>query len=263
MDVRGAVVDLDGTVYRGDSLVDGAREGVAALRDHGVDPLFVTNNPTRSPAEYARRLGEFGLDVTADRVLSAGSVTARYLAANHDGEATFVVGSDGLREQLRAVGVALTDDPGAAEVVVTSHTYGFDYEALTEGLWALRSTETFVGTDPDLTYPSADGRDRPGSGAITRAVGGVAARDPDHEFGKPSPETLAAIRERLDCAPEHCLVVGDRLDTDVALGVRGGMLTALVLSGSTSRAQYDARDADAHPTPDHVFEHLGSLGTVL
>ncbi|MWG36159.1 HAD-IIA family hydrolase [Halomarina oriensis] len=261
MDVRGAVVDLDGTVYRGDTLVEGARAGIDALRDHGVDPLFVTNNPTRSPAAYARRLGEMGLDVSADRVLSAGSVTAQFLAERHPNDETFVVGSDGLREQLRAVGVSLTDDPHAATVLVTSHTYGFDYEALTEGYWALASAETFVGTDPDLTYPGGDGRNRPGSGAITRAVGAVADRDPDHEFGKPSPETLAAIRERLDCDPAHCLVVGDRLDTDVALGERGGMQTALVLSGSTTRSTFEA--GDDGPTPDVVLDHLGDLRTVL
>jgi 4-nitrophenyl phosphatase len=263
MDVRGAVVDLDGTVYRGGTLLEGAREGVAALRDHGVDPLFVTNNPTRSPAEYARKLGDMGLDVAPDRVLSAGSVTADYLAANHPDAETFVVGSDGLREQLRAVGVGLTDDPDVADVVVTSHTYGFDYEALTEGYWALRSAATFVGTDPDLTYPSSDGRDRPGSGAVTNAVGGVADRDPDHEFGKPSPETLAAVRDRLDCAPDRCLVVGDRLDTDVALGERGGMRTALVLSGSTSRAAYEARDPATTPAPDLVVDDLGELRSIL
>ena len=263
MDVRGAVVDLDGTVYRGETLVEGALDGVAALRDHGVDPLFVTNNPTRSPEEYARRLGEMGLDVAPGRVLSAGSVTAEYLADNHPDDETFVVGSDGLREQLRAVGVALTGHPEDAEVLVTSHTYGFDYEALTEGYWALQSASTFVGTDPDRTYPSADGRDRPGSGAITNAVGGVADRDPDHEFGKPSSETLTAICERLDCAPDYCLVVGDRLDTDVALGERGGMRTGLVLSGSTSRAVYEARDPATTPTPDLVLEDLGELRTVL
>ena len=263
MDVRGAVVDLDGTVYRGGTLVDGALAGIAALRDHGVDPLFVTNNPSRSPEEYARRLGEMGLDAAPERVLSAGSVTAQYLAEHHAGDETFVVGSDGLREQLRAVGVALTGHPEDTEVLVTSHTYGFDYEALTEGYWALRSASTFVGTDPDLTYPSADGRDRPGSGAITNAVGGVADRDPDHEFGKPSRETLTAVRERLDCAPEHCLVVGDRLDTDVALGERGGMQTGLVLSGSTSRAAYEASDPETTPRPDVVLEDLGSLRTIL
>jgi 4-nitrophenyl phosphatase len=262
MDVRGAVVDLDGTVYRGGTLLDGARETIEALRERGVDPLFVTNNPTRSPAEYARRLDDLGLSVAPDRVVSAGSVTAEFLAEHHDGEETFVVGSDGLREQLRAVGVALTDDPDGAAVLVTSHTYGFDYESMTEGLWALRSAGTFVGTDPDRTYPGGDGRDRPGSGAITRAVGAAADRTPDHEFGKPSPETLAAVRERLDCAPEHCLVVGDRLDTDVALGERGGMRTALVLSGSTTRAAYEARPATA-PTPDHVVEGLGGLRSLL
>ncbi|MFC7154567.1 HAD-IIA family hydrolase [Halomarina halobia] len=259
MDYRGALVDLDGTVYRGGHLVPGAIDGLATLRERGIDVLFVTNNPTRSPASYASRLGDLGLDVSPERVLSAGAVTTSYLAEHHADERVFLIGSDGLREQLRERDLRLTDDPERADVVVTSHHYGFDYDDLAEGLWALRSAETFIGTDPDLTYPDADGRDLPGSGAITRAVGSVARREPDHVLGKPSRETLDLALDRLDHPPERCFVVGDRPDTDVALGRRGGMTTALVLSGSTRREHLPTL---SH-RPDHVIDDLSEVETVL
>jgi len=270
MEYRGAVVDLDGTVYRGGTLVPGALDGVAALRDRGVDLLFVTNNPTRSPAAYADRLGSLGLDVDPEQVLSAGAVTATYLADNCAGEPTYVIGSPGLREMLAAADVAMTDDPVAAEVLVTSHDHAFDYEDLTAGLWALDDATAFVGTDPDLTYPSGDGRDRPGTGAITGAVATVAQREPDHVLGKPAPETLAIVRDRLSHPLEECLIVGDRPGTDVALGRRGGMTTVLVLSGTTDREDVAADDGHrlVDPPaedlqPDYVIDRLGEISSVL
>lgn len=271
MEIRGAVVDLDGTVYRGGRLLDGAREGLAALRARDVDCLFVTNNPTRSPEAYAERLGSLGLDVRPEQICSAGSLTATYLADHHADDAVFLIGSAGLREMLADAGVTTTDDPDAADVVVTSHTYDFDYDDLTAGLWALDGADAFIGTDPDLTYPGEDGRDRPGTGAITRAVGTVARRDPDRVLGKPSPETLDIVRERLGHPLERCLVVGDRPDTDVALGKRGEMRTVLVLSGTTTRADVDfdgetprlAAPVAADLDPDHVVDDLGAIETVL
>ncbi|MFC6835550.1 HAD-IIA family hydrolase [Halomarina ordinaria] len=259
MDYRGALVDLDGTVYRGGELVPGALDGLDTLRERGLDVLFVTNNPTRSPAAYADRLAALGLDVAPDRILSAGAVTATYLAENHAEDRVFVIGSDGLRAQFRERDLHMTEDPERADVVVTSHDFGFDYDDLTAGLWALREAETFVGTDPDLTYPDADGRDFPGSGAITRAVGGVARREPDHVFGKPSLETLDLALARIDHAPSECFVVGDRPDTDVAFGERAGMTTALVLSGSTRESDLGALS----PRPDYVLDDLSDVEQVL
>lgn len=271
MDIRGAVVDLDGTVYRGGRLLDGAREGVEALRARGIDCLFVTNNPTRSPEAYAERLGSLGLDVRPEQVCSAGSLTATYLAEHHATDDVFLIGSDGLREMVADADVRTTDDPDAADVVVTSHTYDFDYDDLTAGLWALAGADAFVATDPDLTYPGEDGRDRPGSGAITRAVGSVAQREPDTVLGKPSTETLDIVRDRLGHPLDRCLVVGDRPDTDVALGKRAGMTTVLVLSGTTTRADVDLDgetprllgSVETDLDPDFVVDGLGDVETVL
>lgn len=259
MDVRGVVVDLDGTVYRGHEAIPGAADAVAALRERGLPLLFVTNNPTRSPAQYADRLAEFGIDAAPGEILTAGAVTAEYLAERHAGDDVFLIGSSGLREQLRDRGIDPAPEPDGADVVVTSHTYGFDYEALTHGLWALEDAARFYGTDPDLTYPDADGERYPGSGAITRAVAGVAEREPDLVLGKPSTVMVEQAMEMLSGRPEDCLVVGDGLDTDVAFGERAGMRTVLVLSGRTDRSAVDG----ASPAPDHVVESLAAVPDLL
>lgn len=259
MDIRGVVVDLDGTVYLGDDPVAGAADALADLRDRGLDVVFVTNNPTRTRESYVEMLDEFGIEARVDEVLSSGTVTARYLAEHHPGDAVFLVGSDGLREQLRTVDARLTHDPDAASVVVTSHDHRFDYDDMTRALWALEEADAFYGTDPDRVYPGKDGRPYPGSGAITRAVAGVARREPDRVLGKPSGPLVEAALDALGHPPEHVLVVGDGLDTDIEMGVRAGAWTAFVLSGRGSRADLAAASVD----PDFVLDGLADVVDVL
>jgi 4-nitrophenyl phosphatase len=255
--VRGVVFDVDGTVLRGDDLLAGAREGLAAARDAGADRLFVSNNPTKAPDAYAARLRRAGVDAAADEVVTSGTTTAAYLRETHPGARVLVVGEDGLREQVAGAGATVVDDADA-DVVVASVDRGLTYDDLSAALWALQDGAAFVGTDPDRTIPT-DGRDLPGSGAVVGAVAAVADRDPDAVLGKPSATARRIVRERLDLPPADCLVVGDRLDTDVALGARAGMETALVTTGVHSRA--DAADAD--PAPDHVLDSLADLDDLL
>jgi 4-nitrophenyl phosphatase len=256
---RGAIVDLDGTVYRGGSLLAGAREGLDSLREAGYDVRFVSNNPSKSPAEFADRLAALGLSADADEIVSAASVTATALERTHPDATLFAIGSPGLCSVLDDAGFALVDDPETCDVLVASYDRGFGYDDMTDGLRAIEAGAAFVGTDPDRTIPTADGRAVPGSGAIVNAIAGVVDREPDWIAGKPAETMATAALERLDCAPDECLVIGDRLDTDIAMGERHGMGTALVLTGVTDRATLAASDVD----PDHVIAGLGDVGSVL
>lgn len=255
----GVVFDVDGTVLRGDRLLPGAGEAIGRLRAGGLDALFVTNNPTRTPREYAERLAAAGVDASPDQVLTAGGATATYLRRSHGDAALFVVGEDGLRRQLRDAGLSLTEDPDAADVVVGSVDREFHYEDLRDALWAL-STDgvALVGTDPDRVVPAAE-RDVPGSGAIVDAVANVAGVEPEAVLGKPHPATRRAALDRLGLPAERCLLVGDRLDTDIALGVDAGMTTVLVLSGVTDREELARGDVE----PDHVVGSLADVPDLL
>ncbi|WP_435349520.1 HAD-IIA family hydrolase [Haloarchaeobius sp. HRN-SO-5] len=258
-DVDAVVLDVDGTVLRGEQAIPGAPAAVRWFRDAGLDCLFVTNNPTRPPTAFAERLSAAGVPATPDDVLTSGEMTAEYLARDHPDRPTFVVGEDGLREQLRAHDVVLTGRWDAAEVVVASVDREFTYDDLTEAFWALEDDDVaFVATDPDLVVPGGE-RDVPGSGAIVGAVANVAGRDPEAVLGKPSPGARAVILDRIGVPPERCLVVGDRLDTDVALGADAGMTTALVLSGVTGRQDVAASDH----RPDFVADSLAAIPEIL
>lgn len=259
MTYRGAVIDLDGTIYRGTEALPGAREAITTLRERGVSLLFFSNNPTKTPAEYVDRLADLGIDARPEEIVSAASVTTSYLAREHDDDRLFVVGSSGLYAQLEDAGLVLTDEVGAADVLVASYDRTFDYDRLTEALWVLDGGAAFVGTDPDVTVPQGDGPMVPGSGAIIGAIAGVAGRDPEIVVGKPSTEAIETAIDALDVPPEECLVIGDRLHTDIELGTRAGMTTALVLTGVTSRATL----ADAEPTPDYVLESIGEVESIL
>jgi 4-nitrophenyl phosphatase len=255
----GVVLDVDGTVLRGDRALPDAPAAVRALRAAGLDPLFVTNNPTRSARVYADRLDGAGVDASAEGVLTAGEVTAGYLDERHADAALFVVGEDGLREQLRERDLRLTADPDAADVVVASVDREFHYDDLRDAFWALSGGDVpLVGTDPDRVVPAAE-RDVPGSGAIVTAVADVAECEPEAVLGKPHPVTRATALDRLGVPAERCLVVGDRLDTDIAFGADAGMTTVLVLSGVTDRAALARSDVE----PDHVVESLAAVPELL
>ena len=256
MRLSGAIVDLDGTVYRGTELLPGAARGIDALRAAGLDVLFFSNNPTKGGEEYAADLAQLGIDVSPERVCSAGTASARYLCSHHQTDEILVIGSDGLRTQLRQVGLTLTTDPDAADVVLVSWTDAFGYEDLQTALDA--GDVPFYGTDPDRIVPTESGI-APGSGAIVDAVAATIDRAPDTILGKPSPVARQLALDRLGVSSEECLVVGDRLDTDLALGAQAGMTTVLVLSGVTDR---DAI-GDAPVDPDYVLAGLGEIKRVL
>ncbi|PSQ45559.1 HAD family hydrolase [Halobacteriales archaeon SW_6_65_15] len=257
MSIRSVVLDVDGTLVRGDEPVAGAIEAVDRLRELGIDVLLLSNNPTRSPADYADWLAGLGYAVGSDEVVTSGSLTADHVAEEYPGRETFVLGESGLRAMLDARGVPVVADPDRAEVVVASIDREFTYDRLRETLWALDGA-AFVATDPDRTIPAPD-RPVPGSGAIVAAVSEAANRDPDAMLGKPGDTAAAAVESRVAGRGEEVLIVGDRLDTDVLMGERAGTTTALVLSGVSTRADVETADA----APDHVLDSVADLRSLL
>lgn len=257
MTVRSLVLDVDGTLVRGDEPIPGAIEAVDRLRERGLDLVLLSNNPTRTPADYADWLAGLGFAVGPEEVVTSGSLTADYVVEEYPGSAIYLLGEPGLREMLTTRGTSLVSDPDAAEVVVASIDREFTYDRLREALWALDGA-AFVATDPDRTIPSAD-RPVPGSGAIVAAVAEAANRDPDAMLGKPAETAAKAVESRVAGRNGEVLVVGDRLDTDILLGERAGMTTALVRSGVNTEADAAASDV----TPDHVVESVADVEALL
>ena len=248
----GVIFDIDGTVLRGTEPLPGAVDAIAACRDADIPVRFVTNNPTQPAATYVERFATAGMSVSADEVITAGAATVQLLNEQHADAAVGLVGAESLRAQLSAAGVdvrPLTDRVG---VLVVSIDHEFTYQTLVRAQRLLADVSVrFIGTDPDMIIPATDGA-RPGSGAIINAVAGVAGRGPDAICGKPSAMMQAMVLESLEASPSSLLVVGDRLDTDIALGARAGMQTVHVTTGVDSEAPDGV-------TPDHKVDSLEGL----
>ncbi|QIB73882.1 HAD-IIA family hydrolase [Halogeometricum borinquense] len=259
MTYRGVILDVDGTVVRGDEPIPRAGDGLDAIDAAGLERVFVSNNPTKRPAAYVERFARAGFEMAASEVITAGTVTARYLSEERPDDDLFVVGESGLVDILTDAGLSVVEAGDSPDTLVASVDEEFDYDSLCEALWTLSDDGVaFIGTDPDTVIPAAE-RDVPGSGAIINAIAGVAERDPDVVLGKPSDTARDMALEHLGVPAESVLVVGDRLDTDIALGERAGMTTALVKTGVTDEETLAASSI----TPDYVLDSLGDVSKVL
>lgn len=258
MAYQGIVFDVDGTVVRENTPIPGAAAGLTAVDEAGLDRVFLSNNPAAVPAAYEDRFADAGFAVDAEEVFTAGTVTTDYLADEHADDDLFVIGEPGLKSQFETAELSLTSEPAAADVLVASIDSEFSYETKCDAVVAGDAASEFVGTDPDMVYPQ-DGPDLPGSGSIIHAVEGVAEREVDVICGKPSDLARRTALDYLGVPAAECLVVGDRLNTDIRLGTDAGMTTVLTMTGITD----DATLAESAIEPDYVVDSLAELAAVI
>ncbi|MBU0702688.1 MAG: HAD-IIA family hydrolase [Chloroflexi bacterium] len=250
----GYVFDLDGTVYLGDALLPGAKRAVETLRDGGSRVLFLSNNPLQTRADYAAKLTRLGIPTAPDEVINSSWVLARWLEREAPGAALFVVGEAPLLGELRAAGFRLTEEPGEVEFVVASFDRTFDYRKLQIGFDAVRAGARFVATNGDRYCPTPEGG-LPDAAAVIGAIEGCTGKQVEVVVGKPSLITARAILDRLQLPASECIIVGDRLETDVQMGQEAGMATGVVLTGVTTPELLAASEI----RPDYVLHRLDEL----
>lgn len=256
--MNGAVIDLDGTVYRSSQAVPGAPAAIAALRERDVDVVFVSNTSKKSRETCRDRLRNIGVAADLEDVVTSASVTAAHVASTYDGRPALVIGSDALFEELSTHGVATTDDVDEAEVVVVGKDTDFDYDRLTKAVRAVDGDAPFVVTNRDRASPTGEGL-VPGTGTIVAAISWGAGREPDVVAGKPNGPMVEATAERLDATLSEAVMIGDNLETDIRLGERAGMETVLVLSGLADRTDLPMGSVQ----PDHVIDSLADVESVV
>ena len=253
------VLDLDGTIYLGDGLLPGAARFVSALRAHGAAVRFVSNNPTRTLDQYAAKLAGLGLETPVAEIVNTTVATTRWLLEHHPGAVVFPIAEQPMVDALAAAGIRTSDDPAEIDIVLASYDRGFAYRKLQiafDAIWFHRRA-ILVATNPDPFCPMPGGRGEPDCAAITAAVEACTQTTRAATLGKPDPAMIEAALAGVDVAPDDCLVVGDRLSTDIRMGLDAGMPTALVLTGETTAgalAGLDPRDA-----PTFVAERIDQL----
>lgn len=249
----GLVCDLDGVLYRGPEPIAGAAEKIVEVRERGTRVIFATNNATATVGHYLARLEKLGIDARPEEILTSAVVTAEVVAERGlSGASTFLIGLDGIEEELTKVGVRFVegDEARNADLVITSGDWRFDYSRLRTAAFALRNGATFLATNDDLTYPAPDGL-WPGAGSILAAVEAASGRTAE-VMGKPREPMMAAASRRLEGC-DHIAIVGDQPATDLAGGRAMGWTTILVLTGVTASA------GDVHPAPDLTLPSLADL----
>ncbi len=253
------VFDLDGTIYLGDRLLPGARRLVETLRESGKIVKFLSNNPTLDPVQHQQKLDRFGLPTPLSDIANTIVTTTRWLTEHHPDAVLFVVGEAPLQHALRAAGFRLSEDPAEIDVVVASYDRTFDYRKLQiafDALWFHRRA-FLIQTNPDRFCPFPGGRGEPDCAAITAAIEACTGVTCQVSLGKPSPMMLTEALRGHDLQPAQCLMVGDRLHTDIRMASDCGMASALVLTGESTRADVEALPAEQRPT--YVVDRIDAL----
>lgn len=248
--------DLDGVVYVGPHAVPHAVEAIAAARGAGVDCVFITNNAARMPATVAEHLTDLGIPTRSDDVVTSPQAAVTVLGDFvPEGARILVIGGSGIADELRQRGYvpvsSWEDDPAA---ILQGFSPDLGWRDLAEATFAVRSGLPWIATNPDRTFPTPRGA-APGNGALVSLVAEAAGRRPDAIAGKPEPPLMREALARCDAS--RPLMVGDRLDTDIAAGTRVGVPSLLVLTGVTTPG--DVLTAQPGERPEYVGQDLRAL----
>jgi len=251
---NGYIFDLDGTIYLSDRLIPGAAEAVARLRRRGARCVFLSNKPLQTRGDYAVKLKRLGIPVEDDDVINSSFAMARHLVRTAPGARVYVIGEPPLVREIEAAGMQICDDPEAIEFVVCAFDRTFHYGKAKTAYNAIMNGARIWATNPDRTCP-VEGGELPDCAGIIAHLEAVTEKKCELIAGKPSRIMMEICAERLGLPLDQCLLVGDRLETDMVMGRNAGCKTALVLTGVTTRETLDASDA----RPDYVIPSVASL----
>ncbi len=256
--IRLFVLDMDGTFYLGNRRLPGALEFVRYVQEKGRKILFFTNNSSRSPEVYRKRLADMDCPISRDQIMTSGDVTIAYLNETYPGRTVYLVGTPALEESFREGGVPLWEKGDARPPIVV---VGFDttltYEKLERACTFIREGSIFLATHLDINCPTEYGF-MPDCGSFCAAITLSTGVKPKY-LGKPFRETVDMVLLRTGTERKQTAFVGDRLYTDIATGVNHGANGLLVLTGETKPEDLAASDVK----PDAVYRSLGEMKELL
>jgi len=245
---RGYLLDLDGTIYRGTECIAEARDFVKELNEREIPYLFVTNNSSRTPAQVAEKLRNFGVPATENQVFTTSQATANFIFERNPKASIYVIGEEGIRIALEEKGFTLTEEN--ADFVVMGIDRTINYEKLARACLAVRNGATFISTNGDIAIPTERGL-LPGNGSLTSVVA-VSTQTKPIFIGKPEKIIMEQALKVLGIPKEEVLMVGDYYDTDIMAGMNAGIDTLLVHTGVTTRELLEQYDKQ----PTYVVDSL-------
>ena len=245
------LVDMDGVLVHEGVALPGAEAFIERLRQRGLPFLVLTNNSIYTRRDLAARLAHAGLEVPEERIWTSAVATAQFLSDQVPGASAYVIGEAGLTTALHGVGYTLTDT--APDFVVLGETRTYSFETITIAIRLIERGARFIATNPDATGPSPAGS-LPATGSVAALITRATGVSP-YFVGKPNPIMIRSALNRIEAHSETTAMVGDRMDTDVVAGIEAGLVTYLVLTGSTRREEV----AHFAYRPSRIFDSISDL----
>ena len=254
--INSLILDMDGVIWRADTPIGDLAAIFKRIHARGLKFVFATNNSTKTSEQYVERLRQFGVDVEPWQVVTSSHAAAHAMSQKFPpGSKVFMIGEDGLRIPLDEKGFEILslEDASQAQAVVMGMDRGISFEKMVEATLLVRNGISFYGTNTDKTFPTPRGQ-IPGAGAWMSVITTATNVEPI-VAGKPFPFLMELSMQKLGTQPQETLVIGDRLETDIAAGQAVACPTALVLSGVSTREQAE----NWKPQIDIVAEDLATL----
>ena len=253
--VKMFVLDMDGTFYLGDHLIEGSLDFLEKVKETGRRFVFFTNNSSRIPSFYQKKLEKMGCFVDKSEVITSGNVTIAYLQTHYADKKIYLVGTPLLVESFEEAGINLVqEDP---DVVVVGFDTTLTYEKLEKACTYIRNGATFLATHLDINCPTEDGF-IPDCGAMCALITKSTGVEPRY-LGKPFPETMDMVLQITGCKKDEIVFVGDRLYTDVATGVKNGAKGFLVLTGEADMKTVE----ESEVKPTCIYDSLLDISKYL
>ncbi len=254
--IKALILDMDGVVWKGDAPIGDLPATFNRIRERGLKFVFATNNGTKTPEEYQQKLHELGVEVESWQIVTSALGIAFMLANRHPrGTKVFMIGEEGIRAALKEKGFEIlsTEDAPKAEAFVMGIDRNIGFMKVAEATLLVRAGIPFYTTNTDMTFPTPRG-EIPGNGSWLSVITSATGVEPI-VAGKPFPFLMELSLDRLGTKKDETLVVGDRLETDIAAGQSVGCPSALVLSGVSTKAQAD----EWKPRIDIIADSLSAL----
>jgi NagD protein len=248
---KAVLMDMDGVLIRGSSVIPGAIDFINSLRDANTPFMLLTNNSRFTPRDHQARLRAIGLDIPAKNIFTSALATARFLQKQRPESTAYVIGESGITTAIHEIGYIQSEH--SPEYVVLGETISYNFAQITTAVRLISAGARFIATNPDVNGPTEDGL-VPACGAVAALITeatGVRA----YFVGKPNPLMMRAALRELGVHSEEAVMIGDRMDTDMVAGIESGLATILVLTGVTTRNMVDRFPY----RPERVVESIADL----
>lgn len=239
--IKHVALDMDGTIYLGNTLFPYTQNFLRTLRDNGISYSFLTNNPTKSSKDYLLKLQQLGIEATEEQMYTSSIATIDYIHQHHpQAKRIFALGTPSMQQEFMKAGFELTEDSpdDRPDLLVVAFDMTLTYTRLCRAAWwASKADIPYIATNPDWVCPTDQETILVDCGSICKAIEGATKRQPDIVIGKPNPNMLYCIRDKYGLQSDEIAMCGDRIYTDVATAQNAGSLGVLVLSGETTLQQ--------------------------